>query len=51
MPHTQQWLDYWTERLDKVIDGEPIDEKIPFEVLDVLINAADREARDPNRRR
>ena len=27
--------------MDKLINGEPFDEKIPFEFLDVLIKTAD----------
>jgi hypothetical protein len=45
VPHTQQWLDYWTVRTDKVIDAEEIDEKLPIESCGVLINAADGEFR------
>jgi hypothetical protein len=41
VPRTQRWLDYWTERLDKLITGEPIDEKLPIEFVDVLIARAD----------
>jgi hypothetical protein len=42
LPHTQGWLDYWTARLDKLINGEPIDVRIPFTVIDVLIGRGDR---------
>ena len=41
IPHTQEWLDYWTTRMDKLIDGEPIDVKIPYDVIDVLIGRGD----------
>jgi hypothetical protein len=41
IPHTQQWLDYWTVRLDKLTNGEPVDEKMPVEFLDALISRAD----------
>jgi hypothetical protein len=39
--HTQQWLDYWTVRLDKLTNGEPVDEKMHVEFLDALIARAD----------
>jgi hypothetical protein len=42
VPHTEQWLDYWTVRLDKLIVGEELDVKLPFEFLDVLIARAIR---------
>jgi hypothetical protein len=42
--HTQQWLDYWTVRLDKLTKGEPVDEKMPVEFLDALIARADAAA-------
>jgi hypothetical protein len=41
MPHTPQWFDYWMARLDKLVNGDPVEEKIPFEFLDVLIKRAD----------
>jgi len=41
VPHTQPWLDYWTERLDKLINREELDEKLPVEFCDVLIAHAD----------
>ena len=41
MPHTQQWLDYWTAKLDRLINGEGSDEKLPVAFLDVLIVGAD----------
>jgi hypothetical protein len=41
VPHTQRWLDYWIEKLDKLVNGEPVEEKIPVEFLDVLIARAD----------
>jgi hypothetical protein len=28
-------------RLDKLVNGEPVEEKIPFEFLDVLVARAD----------
>jgi hypothetical protein len=41
VPHTQPWLDYRMERLDKLINGEELDEKLPVEFCDVLIAHAD----------
>jgi hypothetical protein len=41
MPHTQPWFDYWAERLDKVINGEKLDEKIPLEFMDAMMAQAD----------
>jgi len=40
MPHTKPWLDYWSPRIDNLIAGEPLDQKIPFEVIDTLIHGA-----------
>jgi hypothetical protein len=37
VPHTQQWFDYWTERLDRRFAGEELDEKIPLEFFDAVI--------------
>ena len=44
VPHTPQWFDYWTERLDKLMDGEQVDEKMPVEFLDALMTRADAAA-------
>jgi hypothetical protein len=41
VPHTSQWFDYWTKKLDRLLTGEPVEEKIPVEFLDVLIAHAD----------
>jgi hypothetical protein len=41
VPHTPQWFDYWMVRADKLVNGEPVEEKIPFEFLDVLVKRAD----------
>jgi hypothetical protein len=30
VPHTQAWVDYWMARMEKLVNGEPFDEKIPF---------------------
>ncbi len=38
VPHTLQWFDYWTEKLDRLVNSEPVDEKMPVEFLDVLIS-------------
>jgi hypothetical protein len=40
VPHTPQWFDYWTEKLDKLMDGEQVDEKMPVEFLDMLVARA-----------
>jgi hypothetical protein len=44
VPHKQQWLDYWTVRLGKLIVGEELEEKLPLEFLDVLIASSDEQA-------
>jgi hypothetical protein len=36
VPQTPQWLEYWTEKLDRVMRGENIDEKIPLEAYDAM---------------
>jgi hypothetical protein len=41
VPRTSEWSDYWTTRMDKLINGEPIDVKIPYTVIDVLIGRGD----------
>jgi hypothetical protein len=45
MPHTQESLDCWIARMEKLVNGEPFDEKIPFEFLDVLVGRGDTEDR------
>jgi hypothetical protein len=35
-----QWFDYRTEKLDKLIDGEPVDEKLPVEFLHAVMTLA-----------
>ena len=40
-PHTPQWFDYWMARLDKLVNGETVEEKIPFAFLDELVARAD----------
>jgi hypothetical protein len=37
-------LDYRTEKLDKLMDGEPVDEKLPVEFLDALMTRTDAAA-------
>jgi hypothetical protein len=49
VPHSQQWLDYWTARLDNLMNGEPGDEKLPVAFLDVLIAQADAADRQTQR--
>jgi hypothetical protein len=42
VPHSLQWLAYWTERVDKILNGED-DVKgclIPLEVMDAIVEAA-----------
>lgn len=39
MPYTPQWLEYWTEKLDRVMRGENIDEKIPLSAYDAMKGA------------
>jgi hypothetical protein len=41
VPHTPQWFDYWTEKLDELMNGEPVDEKLPIDFLDGLIARTD----------
>jgi len=41
VPHTKPWLEYWSPRIDQLIAGEPLDLKIPFEVIDTLILGAE----------
>jgi hypothetical protein len=41
VPRTSEWFDYWTTRMAKLINGEAIDEKIPFEFLEAPIKTAD----------
>jgi len=44
VPGSQKWLTYWTDRADKILNGE--DEVkgclIPLEVVDAIIEAACR---------
>jgi hypothetical protein len=44
VPHTPQWFDYWTEKLDRLVNGELVDEKLPVEFLDALMTIADAAA-------
>ena len=37
IPHTKPWFDYWIARVDKLLAGEELDEKIPLAFLDALI--------------
>jgi hypothetical protein len=41
VPHTPQWFDYWTKKLDRLVNGELVEEKIPVEFLDVLVARAE----------
>jgi hypothetical protein len=40
VPHTKSWSDYWDPRIEELIAGETLDQKIPFEVIDTLITAS-----------
>ena len=43
VPHSPQWLAYWTERTDKILNGEEevMGCLIPLEVLDAIIEVAE----------
>ena len=43
VPHSPQWLAYWTERTDQILNGEEEVKGclIPLEVLDAIIEAAE----------
>jgi hypothetical protein len=41
MPHTKPWSDYWSPRIDDLIAGETLDQKVPLEVIDALIHGAE----------
>ncbi len=41
VPHTKPWSDYWSPRIDELIAGEPLDQKIPLEVIDALMHGAE----------
>ena len=49
VPGSPQWLAYWTERADKILNGD--DEvrgcQIPFEVLDAILETARSQRRMP----
>ena len=38
VPHSEEWLDYWTAKLDRIISGEDPD-RIPLAVVDALLSA------------
>jgi hypothetical protein len=44
VPYTPQWFDHWMEKLDKLMVGEPVDEKLPVDFLDALMTRADATA-------
>jgi hypothetical protein len=44
-PIPSRWIEYWTERLDKLIDGVDLNEKFPVQLLDISIKSAGRELR------
>ena len=39
VPHTKPWRDYWSPRIEGLMTGEVVDQKIPFEVIDTLTHA------------
>jgi len=41
VPHTKPWRDYWSPRIEGLITGQVVDQKIPFEAIDALIHGAD----------
>ena len=41
VPHTKPRSDYWSPRIDELIAGEPLDQKIPLEVIDALMHGAE----------
>ena len=48
VPGSKKWMDYWTERVDKILDGddEVKDCLIPLEVVDAIMQTADSERSD-----
>ena len=48
MPGSQKWMGYWTERLDKLVDGgdEAKHLNVPVAVIDAIVKAADLERTD-----
>jgi hypothetical protein len=44
-PFPSRWIEYWTERLDKLIDGVDLNENFLVQLLDVSIKSAGRELR------
>jgi hypothetical protein len=46
MPYTPQWLEYWTEKLDRAMKGENIDEKIPLAAYDAMKGATVASAKE-----
>ena len=41
VPHTKPWWDYWSPRIEKLIAGEVLDQRIPLDVMDALIHGAE----------
>jgi hypothetical protein len=49
VPHSEVWFAYWTDLLDRNLNGEPIEcARFPIEVIDRLIEMADREEQARN---
>jgi hypothetical protein len=42
VPGSPQWLEYWSERIDKIISGEDLGTPgcIPLEAVDAVLRAA-----------
>ena len=41
VPHAKPRREYWNPRIEKLIAGDALDEKIPLEVIDALIHGAE----------
>jgi hypothetical protein len=47
VPGSEQWLAYWTERVDRILSGELKGRLIPLAVLDAVLETADAGRRMP----
>ena len=41
IPHTPPWLEYWVAQMDKLVAGEPMEERIPLEAFDAIMTEED----------
>jgi hypothetical protein len=41
VPHTNPWWDFWTPRIENLIAGEPLDQKVPLEVVDAFVHGTE----------